>query len=300
MKFQTISLVTGTKICNAACPFCVSKMTGMRELKQRPETINTLNLRKALKMAELGGVTTAILTGKGEPTLYPEQIEQYLQEFHKGFQIPLIELQTNGWFFTQEKFGKWEVDHLLERWADFGLTTIMVSNCGYDPELNRQIYFPKQKEYLDLEKVVQRAHKHGLAVRLTTVGIKGGIDSPTELQKLMEFAQMIEADQVSWRPVNKPDASEDDGTFAWTDKHGLSHIEAMAVYDHVRQVGTPLLKLVHNAIVYDYKGQNLCMTSCLTHDADEETLRQLIFYPNGKLTYDWQYKGAVILRGRKD
>lgn len=42
-------------------------------------------------------------------------------------------------------------------------------------------------------------------------------------------------------------------------------------------------------------GQNLCVSTCLTLDPQEPELRQIIFWPNGRLTYDWQYQGAILL-----
>ena len=57
------------------------------------------------------------------------------------------------------------------------------------------------------------------------------------------------------------------------------------------------MQLPHGGVVYDFQGQNLCMTDCLTMSpSSEDGLRQIIFYPSGKLTYDWQYKGAILMR----
>jgi hypothetical protein len=57
--------------------------------------VNWRNFRVACRLAERCGVTTAMLTGKGEPTLFPEQITKYLQALSE-FPFPIIELQSNG------------------------------------------------------------------------------------------------------------------------------------------------------------------------------------------------------------
>lgn len=38
--------------------------------------------------------------------------------------------------------------------------------------------------------------------------------------------------------------------------------------------------------------------SARTLDADPEKMRQLIFYADGRLTYDWQYEEAILLGER--
>jgi hypothetical protein len=52
---------------------------------------------------------------------------------------------------------------------------------------------------------------------------------------------------------------------------------------------------MHGAIVYDYRGQNVCLTDALTIEPETDKIRQLIFFPDGHLRYDWQYKGAILI-----
>ena len=93
MEIQTFSIVVGSRACDAHCPFCVSKMTGTENLPC-PDTLDEQRLNKATMLAQLGRTTTCLLTGKGEPTLYPHVISSYL--YHVGTKFPIIELQTNG------------------------------------------------------------------------------------------------------------------------------------------------------------------------------------------------------------
>jgi len=99
MKISTMSVVVGTRACNASCPFCVSKMTPrMAELPATTD-IPVRNLRKSLLFAERSGVSTILLTGKGEPTLYPDQVDFYLREIARNGRFPFVEMQTNGFLF---------------------------------------------------------------------------------------------------------------------------------------------------------------------------------------------------------
>lgn len=294
MKFQTLSVVAGTKHCNASCPFCVARMTQAAPDTSKPEEINVRNLKKTLHLAKMSNVTTAIITSKGEPLLFPDQTTEYLDFFNKeGCSFPFIELQTNAINIAN---GKVDED-TLRLWYRLGLTTILISNVGYDGELNRQTYMPKSKEYFNTEEVIKKLHDIGFLVRMTCVGIQGGIDSSEKIKNYVQYCQMIGADQITWRPVNKPNEenSDDREVYEWTKYNGLSDIQSNEVKYWVMNNGTLLRKLVHGAAVFDVNGLNVCLTDCLTHDPDEEEIRQLIFYPNGELYTDWVYKGSRIL-----
>jgi hypothetical protein len=56
---------------------------------------------------------------------------------------------------------------------------------------------------------------------------------------------------------------------------------------------------MHGARVYDVGGQNVCVSDCLTREPETANVRTLIFYGDGRVTYDWQYDGAVLLGGER-
>ena len=114
-----MSIVVGTKACNARCPFCVSKTTPSSNM--HADIVNMRNLKVAFKCAELGGVSTILLTGKGEPTLYPSLISTYLEQANK-YNFPFKELQTNGISLADGT-----CDPYLTEWYHNGLTTICIS-----------------------------------------------------------------------------------------------------------------------------------------------------------------------------
>ena len=93
MKFKMFSVIVGTECCIASCPFCVSGVKPNKEnLKER--NINWRNLKIAGNLANRSGIDTVMLTSRGEPTLFPEQITEYLKHL-KEFQFPFVELQSN-------------------------------------------------------------------------------------------------------------------------------------------------------------------------------------------------------------
>ncbi len=304
MKFQTLSVVVGNAACNARCPFCVSKMTGLEQVSGRP-ALNVRNMRKAIALAKTGGVTTVIITGKGEPLLYPAEV---LEVAYKCQDFPFVELQTNGRVFQDEMIRRDSNDTLLKAYClehktevtvdkylgglyNAGVTSILLSNVGPDQELNRSIYFPGDETY-NIEKIVEKIQSKGLMVRLTTVGIKGGVDSPEKIIELIDFAKRLGVKQITWRPV----AASGNGKQAqWANENRIECPEGVVA--QIRNEGTLIYRLMHGAAVYDFNGINICISDCLTRGETAEDIRQLIVYPDGSLYTDWELKGSILLDG---
>ena len=131
MKFQTFTVVVGTKACNAHCPFCISAQTGFFGM---PAQVNWRNFHVACNLAQKANTTTVLITGKGEPTLYPHNITNTLQEIQRH-NFPLIEIQTNGITMAEGTI----TDQMLEEWYDLGLTTIALSVVHWNKTLNGKI-----------------------------------------------------------------------------------------------------------------------------------------------------------------
>src|SRR3989344_4000508 len=148
------------------------------ELKE-PE-VNWRNFAIACRLAKQSNVTTAMFTGKGEPTLFPDQINRYLDQM-ETFEFPFIELQTNGILIAlkEEKY-----DAYLKHWYEKGMTTIAISIVHYDPEKNREIYLPHKEEYINLPKLIETLHSYKFSVRLICIAANGFIDSSEKLVRL--------------------------------------------------------------------------------------------------------------------
>lgn len=121
-------------------------------------------------------------------------------------------------------------------------------------------------------------------------------DSVAKLQAVLEFARQHQVDQITWRPATATDVATKDATInQWIAQHALSREQWPAITDWAGRQGRLLMNLIHGSAVYDVDGQNLCVANCLTLDPQEPELRQIIFWPHGRLTYDWQSAGAILL-----
>lgn len=291
MKIQTFTVVSGNAICNASCPFCVSKMTGIRGIGFKPIQVNWHNFHKACRMAQINNITTVLLTGKGEPTLYPEQLTEYLTHLQK-YDFPILELQTNAILFSEQEE---KYDKYLKDWYELGLSIISISVVHYDPEKNRANYVPGKKTYPDLGKIIEKLHKIGYSVRFSVVLIKDHIDTPKEAQKMVEVAHGWGVEQVSLRPVAVSEESENEKYKIDTVKMMLTPKKITDINAWLEKDCRRLLSYGHNSRIFDVNGQNVCLTDALTIKPGTDDIRQMIFFPDGHIRFDWQYKGAIIL-----
>jgi wyosine [tRNA(Phe)-imidazoG37] synthetase (radical SAM superfamily) len=288
MKIQTLSIISGGAACNARCPFCISQMTG-KDVSFTP--INIINFNKACRLAQINDVTNVIITGKGEPILYPNQITDFLKAL-KPFNFPIIELQTNAIRFSEqpEKF-----ETYLKEWHKLGLTFIAISIVHYDPEKNRKNYIPYQKSYPDLEKLIIHLHGLGYSVRLTCTLVKGGIDSAAEAKEMIKIAGKWKAEQLTLRKVAAPRKSQNAVVYSWTKAHELSKKDLKGIEEYLSENGTKIASFDYGGAIYDVDGQNVCFTNALTLNNNTESFRQAIYFPDGHIRFDWQYQGAIII-----
>ncbi len=290
-RIQTYSVIAGSTACNAKCPYCVSRMTPKVGLDYKISEPNWRNFEKGCEYAKDSGVSTVLITGKGEPTLFPDQISDYLTHL-ENYKFPFIEMQTNGITLAKQQE---KMKPYLKDWYDKGLTTFAISMVHYDSKKNKEIYEPTAKEHYELEDLIKNLHDEGFSVRLTNVMVKDYIDNLEGVLDLINFAKENKVEQLTVRSVESPNEAEDASVKEWADERKIEQEKVDEIRDFLDENGTRLLELVHGAIVYDYEGQNICVSNCLTMDPNEERIRQLIFFPDGHLRYDWAHEGAIIL-----
>lgn len=296
MRIQTFSVVVGTRACNARCPFCVSRMTGF-DILPSSRGIDERNLRKAIAAARLGGTTTVLMTGKGEPTLYPAEITRYLELLGDAF--PFIELQTNALEIGRlVRDGRSRIPGLTEEtlagWYERGLDMVAVSVVDVRSEANEAVYHP---DYPDLGATVDYLHGLGFSVRLCVMMQRGAVDSPQRVGEVVRWCRDHDVDQLTVRPIRRPTSTQSDAASEYVGERGLTRKEVAAIEAWIDDRGTQLLTLLHGARIYDVDGQNLCLADCLTVESESDDIRTLIYYGDGRITYDWQYPGAVLLGG---
>ncbi len=295
MKIQTFSVVVGGSKCNAKCPYCVSKLTGCTdgvEQGQQPMEINKRNFHKACNFAKQSGVSTILLTGKGEPLVYQNHITRYL-EMIENWMFPFVELQTNGVLLKDIS------DVLLKDWYAAGLTTICLSCVSPHPAENKEIF----GKDIRLLSNIARLHELGFSVRVSCVGVGGITDSTIKVREFAMWCAMHDVEQFTWRPVTNISIEETEGdsdkrgVYDWINLNRVEEVDVKQIQDwfDFGKNATKLLELAHGATVYDYRGQNVSISNCLTRSTNPDDIRQLIFFPDGHLRYDWTKQGAIII-----
>jgi molybdenum cofactor biosynthesis enzyme MoaA len=288
MKISTFSIVCGGRKCNAKCPYCVSKMTkGVGKCDASVDDINIRNFKKACSFAKQSGVSTALLTGVGEPLLYPKHITKYLSILQE-YDFPFIELQTNGI----------ELDHFrngaLPRWYTMGLDTVSLSVAHWVDKENQEIF---GDEWKSLKDNIRLLHDLGFSVRLSCVMVDGWVNNLEQVKKMIAFCQGNDVEQLTCRPVGMPDDSKSQTIKRWVTQRSIDKEVEQEIADYFArsQKSTLLLELPHGANVYDYDGQNISINNCLTHSTNPDEVRQLIFAADGHLRYSWTYPGAILI-----
>lgn len=294
MKFNTFCIVAGSEACTGGCKWCVASMTPAQSIHRgKAKPIDERVFEMACQMAKRSDLDTARITGKGEPTLFPDQITQILTKL-KPYGFTFAEMQTHGRHLADEDFVSLDDMRL---WGELGLTHVCISVVSYKPERNFEHYFAKKgyKSYFDMKALVAKLHKLRINVRLTCIMQKGDIDSGAELAKFMDWAREVRADQVTILPVNKPeDRNRNPKVYDAAMESLLSPEQIADIRSYVESIGVPIRTLPWGAKVYDLKGQNLCFNMCLTESPDKDDSRQLIFYPPGVIGHDWQRQGATL------
>jgi len=250
--------------------------------------INLQRFEIGCQYAKNSGVSTVLFTGKGEPTLFPDEISTYLYDLGK-YNFPFIELQTNGLTLLDDSMLE-----NLEAWHGYGLSTIVISVAHYGDDKNQEIYTPNTM-YSSLATKINMLHEKGFSVRLSCVLMVGYIDLIEEMENMISFCMRLGVEQLTFRQLGIPQNSGNLEVEEFVRRHKLSDSKIQDIREWFDYRGTRLMELMHGAVVYDYKGQNVCLTDCLTIDPTQEKLRQLIFSNDNHLRYDWQYEGAILL-----
>lgn len=291
MKTHTFSIVVGTGACNANCPYCISKMTCSKAPKSK--TINRTRFRTACQIVQQArnGLVSVILTSKGETMLFMREIDECL-ELMQSYDFPLVELQTNGTLIG-------DYIGVLKHWAKAGmLTLVCISIAHYDPVRSNELMGIKGD--FDYRVAVDELHNTGLAVRLNCTMMTNGVYLTEHVESLVKVSRELDVDQLTVRDVDIPDVVRDDPVAEETRRYAIankpSRFHREWLHTHLILNGAvELLRLPHGASVFDYRGQNISVNNCVTSTTDPDDIRQIIFFPDGRICYDWKYPGARIL-----
>lgn len=285
MKTHTFSIVVGDSRCNADCPYCVSKMTASEVSDYVDFDEGRFNIACRIVDQMKDGLLTVLFTGQGEPLLFPKQITRYLNCIN--FKFPLIEMQTNGTLVEKN------MDN-FRRWRDEGLTLVCLSIVANDPIVNNRIMGIMGDRY-NYWRTAAMLQEIGLNVRLSCMMTTVGAYRPEDCENIITHANNAGILQTTFREIETPQPCLNTGVSDWIAKH-RPYGAAKTLHHYLALNGAVrLLELPHGGVVYDYKDQNVAIGNCLTGTTDPDDIRQVIFFPDGRVAYDWRYKGARLL-----
>lgn len=202
MRAQSISIqVSSRERCNAGCKFCISRTTfGVGDQNEKVKTCSDHRLRIGLRYARRLGATTAILTGKADPT---QERDEYLFNLVRiaNEYLPFVDMHTNGFLFKPGK----SKEMLFPRLVDAGLSHITFSIASFDHETNKKLMGINQEP----EKLIALALKFELHVRCSLVVNKAGVSNTPEILSYIERAGNLGAHAVVVREVWIPNSYKD-------------------------------------------------------------------------------------------
>ena len=286
-KILTLSIVLGDT-CNADCKFCISKLTFNSSIKKCKHWWS--KLRKACRVAQIGGADTVIITSKREPTMADtNELLEVIKICDEYF--PIIELQTNG-----IKLSSWQFVDLL---GSSGLTTICISCAStYEQKINQSIM---SENYPDLKETVSLCKSKGFLTRacvIMTQGVFGVGDNKDALSKQIDGAKNNGFDQVTLRIMGAPDVSltqeikKADKVVKWIQGNKLSTLAMHHIKTQLDKY--PLLRrFPWGSEVRSVNGTSVCLADCLSEEIGNDH-RYVIYFPDGHLRYRWEVPEALI------
>jgi len=125
----------------------------------------------------------------------------------------------------------------------------------------------------------------------------GFIGSWYVVAELIAFAKSANVQQLTLRPVSLPLKSRcrDDNVYNWVQEHMLPEDDLLGIASGLDHYGDYLMTLAHGAPVYDVGGQNVCLADCLSVNKPAGSAIQMIYWPDGRVRFDWQFEGSVLL-----
>ena len=196
-------------------------------------------------------------------------------------------------------------------------TTISISLAHFNYIANQRLMGYNDQPPFNVWDLVDKLHDVGYSVRINATLMRHALDTWDDIETLIEVCKDYKVEQLTLRCVEAPEKSENQEVWRWVQEHKITEqhdwgcdlsqgtlgrfnwsfeLQEIEILRRIllSEGAVELLRLPHGAIVYDYKGQNVCLNNCLTSTTDPNEIRQLIYFPDGHLRYDWKYNGAII------
>ena len=272
MKANNLSISIPYAQCGKSCPYCISKMTGYMDAN---ENLFEANLKKARKMADNLGVSSIMITSKGEPLNNMLMMEFALNCFDK---YP-IDVQTNGL-------------PLLDGIGSKSLNLVDVFCISVDsPE-----YFQESSE---LHKIWDKIHSYDAIARATIImsnRFKG-----MKLNDYISVCKKFGICQLTFRNTTIPEncirTLNSQEAQDWIIDHDCCPRYEMIVKEITQKVSLKdrILTLSFGPSIYDIDGISVTfMDYCLQGNSNGEDIRSLVYQENGHMYLTWDKKGSIL------
>ena len=122
------------------------------------------------------------------------------------------------------------------------------------------------------------------------------MDNANSVEEFIKFAKENQVEQVTLRPVN--DEFRRKSAEEWIKENKLTDSQKAEIKEYLEKNGTKLLELERIGTIYDVNGQNVCISLPLnknTRDTNPENARNLIFFQDGHIRYEWEMEGGILL-----
>lgn len=126
-------------------------------------------------------------------------------------------------------------------------------------------------------------------------------EHPEQIDSFINFANKNDVGQITFRPLNEEYRRET--AQKWIEEHKMSETDKENFRKHLDKTGHKLHEIENVGTVYDVKGCSVMFSHPLTKYSNHnsgEMFRNLIFFPDGTLRYDWEHEGAILLQGNNN
>jgi molybdenum cofactor biosynthesis enzyme MoaA len=195
---RSVSLLPVAIGCQAKCAFCFSKSSASAD--QDKGRLSPTYIKRILQAAKARGAQRAVITGGGEPTLYPRaELLELIRLAAEQFPEKVV-LITNGYLLTEMSAS--ERFTFLEELQSAGLTTLSISHHHHDPEVNRQV----MNLDIDIARIAdcfrqQPKRFPTLALRLICVLQKGGVENAASIDAYLNWAASLQIREVCFKEL---------------------------------------------------------------------------------------------------
>ena len=266
MKAANLTVTIPYAGCDKNCPYCVSQITGHVESNLE---LMKRNLVKVKTLCQAAGVTTVLLTSKGEPMLNIED----LLFFMRAFSDWPLELQTNGKRLIKNL-------EALKIFAIEGLNTIAVSIDNEEDMINYPLIFIE-------------AQKFGLTTR-ATINITTAFND-WDIKRFVHWAQANNVDQVLLRNITVPNGAPVSEVTCWIRRNtNQEHWDYLQ--NELKIIGIqPVATTTFGYKIYDIHGVGFVANDYCIQDAHNfEDIRSLIFQEDGHVYTSWMAAGSRL------